>query len=108
MKQGSFFINTSRGELVDEAALVAALQDGHLAGAGLDVFAAEPPPMSHPLFALPNVVLTPHVGSGTAESLAEKAAWYAQNIRRVMAGQEPLSLVPEMAPAAVSGKGGQP
>lgn len=100
MKPGAYFINTARGELVDEPALIEALKTGRLGGAGLDVFANEPPPAGHPLFELPNVVLTPHVGSGTVESLEEKAAWYSQNIQRVMAGQEPLSPVPELVPAA--------
>ncbi|GAA3551488.1 hypothetical protein GCM10022222_38810 [Amycolatopsis ultiminotia] len=61
MKRGSYLVNTSRGELVDLAALRAALQDGHLAGAALDVFDEEPVPAGHPAFDLPNTVLTPHM-----------------------------------------------
>jgi D-3-phosphoglycerate dehydrogenase len=89
MKRGSMLINVARGEVVDEPALIEALQAGHLAGAGLDVFAEEPPPVSNPLLSMPNVVLTPHVGSGTLDGLQVKAAQYAENIRRFLAG-EPL------------------
>jgi D-3-phosphoglycerate dehydrogenase len=89
MKRGSILINVARGEVVDEPALIEALQAGHLAGAGLDVFAQEPPPVSNPLLTMPNVVLTPHVGSGTLDGLQVKAAQYAENIRRFLAG-EPL------------------
>ncbi len=62
MKPSAYFINTSRGELVDEAALVAALQQNRIAGAGLDVFEHEPLPVDHPLRTLENTVLTPHIG----------------------------------------------
>lgn len=89
MKRGAVLINTARGEVVDEAALIAALQSGHLSGAGLDVFATEPPGKNNPLLAMPNVVVTPHSGSGTVDGLRVKAAQYAENIRRVLTG-EPL------------------
>jgi phosphoglycerate dehydrogenase-like enzyme len=93
MKPGAVLINTARGELVDEAALARALADGRLAGAGLDVFEKEPPDRSNPLLKLSNVVLTPHVASGTVDSLRRKAAQYAENIRRVLAGREPIDCV---------------
>jgi phosphoglycerate dehydrogenase-like enzyme len=93
MKQGAILINVSRGELVDEDALVRALESGRVAGAGLDVFAVEPPPVSHPLFPFPNVVLTPHVASGTADGLRQKAARYVENIQRYLAGQTPHDLI---------------
>lgn len=93
MKPGAVLINTARGELVDEHALARALASGRLSGAGLDVFAKEPPEPGNPLFQCKNVVLTPHVASGTADSLKRKAAQYAENIRRVLEGREPIDCV---------------
>ncbi len=74
---GARVINCARGGIYNEDALVEALQSGHLAGAALDVFAQEPPPPDHPLFQLPNVVVTPHLGASTVEaqtSVAREAA----------------------------------
>lgn len=70
MKPGAVLINTSRGPIVDEAALVEALRDGVIAGAGLDVFDTEPLPASHPLRSMPNTVITPHIGYVTRETYA--------------------------------------
>ena len=67
MKRTAFIINTSRGPIIDEAALITALQDGTIAGAGLDVFDTEPLPQDHPLRKLPNVILTPHLGYVTQD-----------------------------------------
>ncbi len=70
MKPTAYLVNTSRGPIVDEAALIAALTERRIAGAGLDVFDAEPPPADHPLRRLDNVTLTPHLGYVTRETLA--------------------------------------
>lgn len=89
MKPGAILINTARGELVDEAALIDALVSGHLAGAGLDVMQLEPPVRQNPLLSMDQVICTPHLATGTIDSLRAKAAWYAANIRRVLSGSEP-------------------
>jgi phosphoglycerate dehydrogenase-like enzyme len=89
MRPGAILINTARGGLVDEAALVAALQSGRLRGAGLDVFAEEPVDPANPLLALPNVVLAPHMAWLTPETLERSLAVAFENCRRLAAG-EPL------------------
>ncbi len=68
MKPSAFLVNTSRGPIVDERALIAALGSGRIAGAGIDVYDVEPLPAEHPLRRLPNTVLTPHLGYVTAEN----------------------------------------
>lgn len=93
MKPSAIFINVARGEVVDEAALFTALKDGWIAGAGLDVFSQEPVSPDCPLLQLENVVLTPHVASGTEDSLRKKArAWY-ENFCLVLEGKTPNDLV---------------
>lgn len=86
MKKGAVFINTARGPIVDEAALVKALQSGHLGGAGLDVYAMEPPMMNHPLFELENVVLSPHMSAHTEEALIQMSL-IAEDVLRVLEGK---------------------
>ncbi len=82
MKPQAYLINTSRGPIVDEAALIAALKNGRIAGAGLDVYDVPPPPADHPLRALPNVTLSPHLGYVTREILA---AFYSDTVEAVAA-----------------------
>jgi len=89
MKRGAVLVNTARGGLVDQAALVAALRSGHLAAAGLDVFAQEPADPADPIFALPNVVVTPHVAWLTTGTFDRSFAIAAENLRRLGAN-EPL------------------
>lgn len=89
MRPGAVLINTARGELVDEAALVQALVSGRLRAAGLDVFAREPTPADNPLLALPQVVLAPHVAWLTPETLQRSLVVAHENVRRLAAG-EPL------------------
>lgn len=86
MKPGAVLVNTARGGLVDQAALAAALRAGHLAAAGLDVFAAEPADPADPLFALPNLVVTPHIAWLTTGTFDRSFAIAAENIRRLSAG----------------------
>jgi D-3-phosphoglycerate dehydrogenase len=83
-KRGAYLVNTARGELVDEAALTEALRSGQLAGAGLDVFAVEPPKDS-PLIGLANLVATPHVAGSTAEAQEEVGTLIAQQVRDFLA-----------------------
>jgi phosphoglycerate dehydrogenase-like enzyme len=93
MRPPAVLINTARGPLVDEAALVAALQAGQIAGAGLDVFEAEPVSASDPLLKLPNVVLTPHIAAGTADALVVKMKACFANMLRVSRGETPADTV---------------
>ena len=92
MKQGSYLINTARGALVDEAALVEALRAGPLAGAGLDVFEREPA-LAPGLLDLPNVVLLPHIGSATPQTRETMVVLAARNVRAVLSGEPPLTPV---------------
>lgn len=93
MKPGSVLINTARGALVDESALIAALDDGHLRGVGLDVFGDEPLPDHHPLLGRDDVVVTPHVAWLTGETLHRSLAVAVENCRRLAAGEALLHRV---------------
>jgi phosphoglycerate dehydrogenase-like enzyme len=87
MKPGAIFVNVGRGKVVDEADLLAALESGHLGGAGLDVFAKEPVEPDNPLLKHPAVVAMPHTGGVTEQSFAEIGGQVAANIERLRAGQ---------------------
>jgi D-3-phosphoglycerate dehydrogenase len=87
MRQGAYLINTARTELVDEAALQAALTSGHLAGAALDVASPSPGTAPHPLLAYPNVIMTPHVGGATYETLRRGGEMAAAEIDRFLRGR---------------------
>lgn len=92
MKPTALLVNTARGSLVDEAALVRALESGSIAGAGLDVLEVEPPTPDNPLLRLPNVVLTPHVGWMAREALGRLHAQIVANVAAYLAG-EPVNVV---------------
>jgi len=93
MKPGAFFVNTSRGGLVDEAALLRALDSGRLAGAALDAHSQEPPPPDYPFFTRPHVILTPHIAFSTEESIAAVNRAVLENLLDGMNGRRPRFLV---------------
>lgn len=105
LPHGAIFINTARGEVVDEPALVEALSSGHLCAAGLDTTMEEPMTKGNALVALPNVVITPHVGGSTPAALAAMAVGAADNVVNALEGRpvDPASCVnPEVLAAATA------
>ena len=100
VKPGAIFVNASRGELVDEPALVEAIADGRIAGAGLDVLAGEPPDPDSPLLSLPNVIVTPHSAAFTDEALAAVRGQAIDEVLRVLGGERPHHPVPDEREAA--------
>ena len=96
MKRTAYLVNTSRGPVIDEKAMTAALSAGKLFGAGLDVFDEEPTPPDNPLLKLDNVVLTAHLAGPTFESNITRLRNGFDNVQRVARGEPALWVVPEL------------
>jgi len=92
IKEGAYLINTSRGPVIEESALVTALKEGHLAGVGLDVYEFEPK-ITKGLFDFPNVILLPHIGSATLETRSEMACIAARNVISFFENGKPINPV---------------
>jgi len=104
MKPGAVLVNVARGPLVDQAALIVALASGHLSGAALDVFDTQPLPPDHPIFTLPNVILTPHMAGITEESMLRMGQGVVAEARRMIAGGLPENLInPGAVPLIAAG-----
>jgi phosphoglycerate dehydrogenase-like enzyme len=93
MKPGAYFLNVGRGKTVDETALIGALEDGHLAGAGLDVTDEEPLPPTSPLYGLSQVVLSPHTAGGSRRFWERAAELFEENLGRYLEGRPLLNVV---------------
>jgi glyoxylate/hydroxypyruvate reductase A len=91
LRTGTKFINASRGEVVDEIALLDALKSGRVGGATLDAFVTEPLPAGHPFWKMENVLITPHLASITVPEVAAQDV--AESIRRISRGDQPLNMV---------------
>ncbi|MCL7749926.1 2-hydroxyacid dehydrogenase [Halalkalibacter alkaliphilus] len=96
MKPSAYFINCSRGETVDEASLIAALRQGSIRGAGLDVFEVEPVDKNNPLLTMENVITVPHIGSATKKTRHAMALKAAENLVAGVTGKIPPNIVPEL------------
>jgi phosphoglycerate dehydrogenase-like enzyme len=91
LRPGAVIVNCARGEILELGALVAALKSGHLKAYAADVLDQEPPPADHPLLGLPNVILTPHIGSRTHESVQRQASCAVENMTRFLSGRTPIA-----------------
>lgn len=97
MKKTAYFIALSRGKVFDDMALVKALKEGWIAGAGLDVFPQEPPPPEHPIYDCPNVVMTAHTSGWSPDRQIRLIDFYAENVRRYAAGLPLMNVVDKKA-----------
>ncbi len=109
MQPGTLLINTARGEIIDQAALVEALESGHLGGAAVDHFAPDPPPIDHPLLTLSaaandRLIITPHIAGVTAGSFTRMLKDAVENLQRVAAGENPRYVVNGIARARSRGE----
>ncbi|HSU79642.1 MAG TPA: NAD(P)-dependent oxidoreductase, partial [Candidatus Angelobacter sp.] len=102
MKPSSYFINVSRGQTVDEQALIHALQSGEIRGAGLDVFDQEPLNLDNPLLTMKNVTLAPHIGSAVSKTRYDMATLGVDNILAYFSGKTPPTLVKELKELYIS------
>ena len=93
MKSSAMLINTSRGGVIDEVALYAALKSRRIAAAGLDVFEVEPTPSDNPILQLDNVVVTPHMATANRDAMIQKSQACYANFQRVLAGEQPINTV---------------
>ena len=93
MQPSAYLINTARGQVVDQAALVEALREGRIAGAALDVLEQEPPPADDPILHLPNVIVLPHIGSATAETRRAMQELAIDNLLAALRGETPAHVV---------------
>ena len=97
MKPTAYLINISRGAIVDEAALIRALKNNWIAGAGLDVFETEPLPPSSPLWGMPNVIMTPHIAGQRKDYDLQITRLFCKNLRRYLSGQKLINLIDKEA-----------
>ena len=104
MKPTAYFINTCRGPVVDEAALIDALNNDEIAGAGIDVFEQEPTPADNPLLKMDNVIVTPHTAGTSAVSTIDANIRIGQEVARVLEGAWPMSLVNPQVKAKISAR----
>ncbi|RLG09467.1 MAG: D-glycerate dehydrogenase, partial [Thaumarchaeota archaeon] len=93
MKPTAILVNTSRGEIVDEKALIKALNEGWIAGAALDVFEKEPLPPDHPFLKMDNVTITPHIAGASKEVVKRSVIMIAEDVKRLLKGEKPLYCV---------------
>ena len=101
MPQGSYLVNTGRGELADSEAILEALDSGHLAGYATDVMEVEPPPAEHPLLSHPKVIVTAHIGSRTYESVPRQAKMALDNLLNFLSGSGPIACANGVIPSTI-------